>query len=96
MAGKRDLVRIVSACVRILSTVRGCPGYPGLASREGSAMTDGEQARRRAEELAQRAVLQPSTPESVKLAEERLAQARERVRGAAFMAGSDYGGAREF
>jgi len=37
---KRDLVRIVSACVRILSNVRGCPGYPGLASREGSAMTD--------------------------------------------------------
>lgn len=38
-------------------------------------MTDGEQARRRAEELAKRAGLQPSTPESVKLAQERLAQA---------------------
>ena len=44
-------------------------------------MADGD-ARRRAEELARRVPLQPSTEESVKLAKQRLAEALERARKA--------------
>ena len=44
-------------------------------------MSDGEQARRRAEELARRP-RRPSTPKTVKRAEQRLAEAHERARNA--------------